>query len=106
MRWRFITGVSWATVMARPVWADSVVVPASRMPHGTMRSYQDRSQSAFSANPCMVTPRATRAPMAPTFRSGTLWSPSTQAPLRPATRPVLTPNSAHVRIMASSSART
>jgi len=106
VRWRFITGVSWATVMARPVWADSVVVPASRMPHGTMRSYQDRSQSAFSANPCMVTPRATRAPIAPTLRSGWFSSPGTQAPLRPATRPVLTPNSAHVRIMASSSART
>ena len=82
MRWRFITGVSWATVMARPVWADSVVVPASRMPHGTIRSYQDRSQSAFSANPCMVTPRATRAPIAPTLRSGWFSSPGTQAPLR------------------------
>ena len=59
-----------ATVMSRPVSADSVVVPASRMPHGTMRSYQDRSQSAFSAKPCMVAPRATRAPIAPTLRSG------------------------------------
>ena len=92
--------------MARPVSADSVVVPASLMPHGTIRSYQDRSQSAFRANPCMVTPRATRAPIAPTFRSGRVSSPGTQVPLRPGTRPVLTPNSAHVRIMASSSART
>ena len=80
-----------------------MVTPASRMPHGTMRSYQDRSQSQFSASPCMVTPRATRAPIAPTFRSG---SPGTQAPLRPATRTAATPNSAQVRIMASSSART
>jgi len=92
--------------MSRPVSADSVVVPASPMPHGTMRSYQDRSQFAFSAKPCMVAPRATRAPIAPTLRSGRVSSPGTQAPLRPGTRPVLTPNSAHVRIMASSSART
>ena len=41
------------------------VTPASRMPHGTMRSYHDRSQSQFSASPCMVAPRATRAPIAP-----------------------------------------
>ena len=51
----------------------------------------------------MVTPRATRAPIAPTLRSGV---PGTQAPLRPATRTAVTPNSEHVRIMASSSART
>jgi hypothetical protein len=54
----------------------------------------------------MVTPRATRAPIAPTLRSGPLSSPGTQTPLRPATRSVATPNSAHVLIMASSSART
>jgi hypothetical protein len=80
-----------------------VVTPASRMPHGTMRSYQDKSQSQFRASPCIVTPRATRAPIAPTLRSG---SPGTQAPLRPATRTAVTPKSKHVRIMASSKART
>jgi hypothetical protein len=89
--------------MCRPVSADSVVTSASEMPHGTIRSNQDRSQSQFSAIPCMVTPRATRAPIAPTLRSG---SPSTQAPLRPGTRTALTPNSAQVRIIDSSSART
>ena len=35
-----------------------------------MRSYQDRSQSQFSAKPCMVTPLATRMPRAAILRSG------------------------------------
>ena len=99
-----------------------VLTPASRIPHGTMRSYHDRSQSQFSANPCMVTPLATRAPIAPTFRSAhpspgsspgpcrparpprpATWVPAQRihAPLRPSTRPAVTPNSAHTRIMAS-----
>ena len=90
-------------MIGRPVSADSVVTAASEMPHGTMRSYQDRSQSQFSASPCMVTPRATRAPIAPILRSGAPWI---QAPLRPGTRVAVTPKSAQVRIMASSSART
>ena len=37
------------------------------MPQGTNRSYQDRSTSQLSANPCMVTPRLTRMPMAASF---------------------------------------
>ena len=98
----------------RPASMDSVLTPASRIPHGTMRSYHDRSQSQFSANPCMVTPLATRAPIAPTFRSAhpspdpspSGPPPVIHAPLRPSTRPAVTPNSAHTRIMASSSART
>ena len=74
-----------------PVSADSVVTPACCMLHGTMRSYQERSQSAFSASPCMVTPWPTCAPIAPTLRSGWPASPRTQAPLRPATRSALPP---------------
>ncbi len=63
-RWRSAAGITSATVICRPVSADSEVTVASLMPHGTMRSYQDRSQSQFSAKPCMVTPLATRMPIA------------------------------------------
>ena len=78
------------------------------MPHGTIRSNQARSLSQLSANPCMVTPRATLIPMAPTFRSWP-WpapEPRTQTPLRPSTRPVASPTSAQTRISASSIALT
>ena len=44
--------------------------PASLMPHGTNRSYHARSTSQLSANPCMVTPRLTRMPIAAILRSG------------------------------------
>ena len=74
-----------------------------------MRSNQDRSLSQFSASPCMVTPFATRAPIAPTFRlgrSGLPGSPRIHVPDRPATLVAATPNSAHTPIIASSSART
>ena len=90
----------------RPDSADSVVTVASRIPQGTIRSYQDRSQSQFRAKPCMVTPRDTRMPIAPTFRSGLLSVPRSQTPLRPSTRVVVTPNSAQARISASSRDRT
>ena len=91
-------------MIRRPASAVSVVTPASLIPQGTIRPNHDRSQSQFSAKPCMVVPRATRAPIAPTLRSGPL--PVTQAPLRPSIRCAVTPNSAHVEIMASSRART
>ena len=80
--------------------------PASRMPQGTIRSNQDRSQSQLSASPCMVTPLATRAPIAPIFRSGRPRDAGIQVPDRPSTRTACRPNSAQTRIMASSSART
>ncbi len=91
-----------------PVSAVSDVTPASRMPQGTIRSNHDRSQSQFSASPCMVTPRATRAPIAPTFRSGSprAGEAGIHAPERPSTRIACSPNSAQTRIIASSSART
>ena len=74
------------TLMLVPASAASDVVPASRMPHGTNRSYHDRSLSQLSAMPCMVTPRATRMPTAPILRSGRPSGPRIQAPLRPSTR--------------------
>ena len=92
--------------LGRPASADSVVTVASLIPQGTMRSYQDRSQSQFRAKPCMVTPRDTRMPIAPTLRSGPPAEPRNHTPLRPSTRSVRTPNSAHARISASSTART
>ena len=72
-----------ATVIRRPASADSVVTPASRMPHGTMRSYHDRSQSQFSASPCMVAPRATRAPIAPPCDPGSPRDPGAAAARHP-----------------------
>ena len=98
-----------ATVTLRPVSADRLVTPASRMPQGTMRSNQPRSQSQLSAKPCIVTPRATRMPIAATLRSCALPGPRPpviQTPLRPSTRVVATPTSAQARISASSRART
>jgi hypothetical protein len=65
----FMTGISLATVMWRLASADSVITPAWWTPRGTIRSYQDGSQSAFSANTCVVTPLATRGPSASTLRS-------------------------------------
>ena len=58
------------TGTSRPTSCESVVTPASAMPQGTNRSYQPRSTSQLSEMPCIVTPCATRSPMAPTLRSG------------------------------------
>ena len=55
---------------SRPSSALSDVTPASAMPHGTKRAYQERSTSQLSAKPCMVTPRLTRMPRAAILRSG------------------------------------
>ena len=41
--------------------ADSEVRLASRIPHGTIRSNHDRSQSQLRAKPCIVTPRDANA---------------------------------------------
>ncbi len=77
------------------------------MPQGTIRSNHDRSQSQFSASPCMVTPRATRAPIAPDLPLGQPpRDAGIHAPERPSTRIACSPNSAQTRIIASSSART
>ena len=51
-----------------------------------MREYQARSESQLIAKPCIVTPCATRMPMAATLRSGPCPSASTHTPLRPSTR--------------------
>ena len=69
------------------------------MPQGTKRSYQPRSTSQFSAKPCIVTPRLTRMPIAAILRSGraVAGSACSQTPLRPGTRAVVTPRSAHAR---------
>lgn len=104
---RFSTyGVTSATVMARPASCVRDVTVASLMPHGTMRSYHDRSASQLRAKPCMVTPCETRMPIAATLRSCAPSCPSTQTPERPWTRVASTPRSAHVRISTSSTRRT
>src|SRR5262249_60497191 len=94
-----------ARVPGGPAATDSEVTPASLMPQGTILSNQPRSQSQLSANPCMVTPRDTRMPTAPTFRSGPP-SPVIHTPLRPSTLVVTTPASPQHLISASSRART
>ena len=48
----------------RPSSAVSEVTPASRMPHGTIRSNSRRSALQFNSRPCIVTPCCTRMPMA------------------------------------------
>jgi hypothetical protein len=105
-RCRSRTGITSATGTGRPSSALSDVTPASRIPQGTKRSYADRSQSQLSANPCWVTARATRMPIAAILRSGPRSSARTQAPLRPSTRSVATPNSAHTSISSCSVRRT
>ena len=69
-RVRSTTGRVSVTVTGRPSSADSDVTPASEMPHGMIRENQARSQSQLIANPCMLTRRWPRRPMAATFRSG------------------------------------
>ena len=49
---------------SRPSSADSEVTPASGMPHGIMLAKAVMSGSQLSAKPCIVTPRATRTPIA------------------------------------------
>ena len=49
------------------------MTPASRMPHGTIRSNQVLSGFTFSEKPCMVTPLATRMPIAASLRSSRRW---------------------------------
>ena len=57
---------------------------------GTMRSYQDRSQSQLRAKPCIVTPRLTRMPMARDLAVRARGRRRrTQTPLRPSTRAVV-----------------
>ena len=86
------------------------MTPASGIPHGIMLLNAVMSGSQLSAKPCIVTPRATRTPMAATLRSGRNPSPgssaATQTPLRPSTRPVASPKPAQTSIRASSSRRT
>ncbi len=77
-------GSTSSTVTSRPSSRDSEVTVASAMPHGTIRSYAVRSGSQFSAKPCMVTPRATRMPIAATLRAPS----GVHTPLRPSTRSV------------------
>src|SRR5690606_18632501 len=98
--------VTSATVTRRPSSAVSDVTPASVIPHGTIEENAPRSQSQFSANPCMVTPRLTRIPIAATLRAGRAPEGATQTPERPATRTVGRPTAAHTAISASSSRRT
>ena len=103
----FSTGsIASATGTSRPSSADSDVTPASGMPHGIMLANAVMSGSQLSAKPCIVTPRATRTPIAATLRSGRVPSAATHTPLRPSTRPVASPKPAHTSMSASSSRRT
>ena len=78
--------------------------PASAMPHGTMRSNADRSGSQLSAKPCIVTPRATRTPIAATLRSGPrARRPAPRRRCGPSTRTVGSPSSAQTSMSRSSS---
>src|SRR6185437_6035696 len=99
-------GSASATVTWRSSSRLSEVTPASAIPHGTIRSYQLRSGSQFSAKPCNVTPRATRIPIAAILRSGPRWSATSHTPLRPATCWVGRPSSAQTAISIRSIRRT
>src|SRR5690606_2649886 len=63
-RCRSTTGETSDAPTRRPDSAESDVTPASAIPQGTIWPNQFRSQSALRAKPCMVTPWATRMPMA------------------------------------------
>src|SRR5665811_394623 len=95
-----------AMVTRRPSSLRSDVTSASGMPHGTMRPNWSRSESQFSAKPCIVTPLATRTPIAATLRSRRTSSAGNHTPLRPATRIAPRPRSAHRSMIVCSSART
>ena len=64
-------------VTGRPSSTVSEVTPLSAMPHGTMRSKQDRSVETLKARPWLVIQREMRTPIAPILRS------PTHAPLKP-----------------------
>jgi hypothetical protein len=66
----------------------------------------DMSGSQLSAKPCIVTPRATRTPIAATLRSGPRSSARTHTPLRPSTCSVVRPKPAQTSISAVSIRRT
>ena len=76
----FITGRTSLIVISLPSSALSEVTFAPEIPHGIIFSYADKSGFTFKAKPCMVTPFATRSPIAAIFRS--LLSSLTQTPLR------------------------
>ncbi len=81
-------------VTSRPSSVLSEPTPASRMPQGMIRSNQVMSGSQLSAKPCMVTPRATRTPIAVSLRSSPR-CPALDAaycgPARRGSRPSLAP---------------
>src|SRR5688572_26592212 len=89
-----------STETSRPNCRARLVTPRPVIPQGTISANGARSLVTFSANPCDVTQRAMRTPMAPIFSS------PTQAPVMPGTRPAVTPKSAQPRIMTSSRSRT
>src|SRR5690606_16876276 len=99
-------GTTSAMVTSCPSSAVRLVTSASSMPHGTMRSNSARSGLQLRAKPCMVTPLATRTPMAQILRSRRAPSAGSHTPERFSTRTVSRPNAAQASMIACSSWRT
>src|SRR5690606_39099037 len=99
-RWCSVAARMSPTRTSRPSSALREVTPASEMPQGTIRSNHDRSLLQFTANPCIVTPRATRQPIAAILRSGRPrpGSASSHTPARPSTRVPARPKSPITRM--------
>src|SRR5690606_13041425 len=99
-------GAASSTVTRRPSSAVSDVASASGRPQATMRENAERSASQLSARPCIVTPRATRTPIAASLRGRSPSGTGTQTPERPSSRTVARPSAAAASMTACSSART
>src|SRR6266403_835550 len=99
-----IHGATSLSFTLRPSNFSSDVAFRSAIPHGTIRSKFRKSVDTLYANPCEVTQRLMRTPMAASFSS--VLPARTQIPVFPATRSAVIPNSAVARIIASSSIRT
>src|SRR5690606_37905891 len=99
-------GTTSAMVTSCPSSALRLVTSASSMPQGTMRSNSGRSGLQLRARPCIVTPLATRTPMAQILRSRRVASAGSHTPERSSTRMVWRPKAAQASMIACSSWRT
>src|SRR5690625_7107898 len=91
--------------MVRSNTCDKDVTSASEIPHGVIGLNHERSHEALNANPCIVTPLATRTPIAAIFAHGASLR-GTHTPDLPSTRAAATPHLSHRSISACSSFRT
>jgi hypothetical protein len=83
-----------------------LVAPASARPHATIVSYAANEFEQLRENPCIVTPSATRMPIAAILSPAGRSESISHTPLRPSTRCPGIPNSASTSMSMPSRRRT